>query len=745
MHIWTALAAREAALLALLLLIGSGPAALLSHQFDAAARLALAPILGFCVGTCVTTTVLEFAPVNSTYWILIPLAVASLGFAVWHALRDRAGMRLLVPRPKDVLQILVVCVAVTAPLTYGLHEGRTVGPAAYYFTDTDNYVGLQNAAKTKSLRDAKRAWRDFEKGKRFRDLNQQIYSLVAYLGSNLDAGPLGANVTALLGLGATETNSPFLVVFLLAGALGAFAAVRRVTGSDTWLAALGAALFGGPLFLELWFDGFQAALIALGLVLPALLLGWEALDRRRLADLALFALVVAALLTVYPLFVPVIAVIALIAIAWLAIGVRRAGGSVTGFLRALVVPLAIVIVLTIAFDVIGFLRDTVYYPRLLNGEIPIPRVGYKLTPDILPGWLLQTREFWFMPRWSEGGFKGILLGALVPLAFLVFAVLGAWRHRFGLVLVGLCGVCGVAAFYSYASQDSCTYCAERYLLPLAPALAILLALGLYAALRLPARLWRYAAIAGVALVVLAVGQRTRVELNRFIDASYFLDSANRSALGDMPHDGKAVHVEGYWASAAAQAEQPLVYHLATERAPGRVSIALGTNVNNALQYLDFGSALPPGPEFRADYRYVLTRFGGVESDRRTISRRGGIAMQERTNALDITPYAGLAIPPARQDPTGAPYAQPPTALGFYVVTSGAEGPVWARLTFNVSGEASVPRQRGVRARLADGVLTVCVRSTGRGRVRNVALQLAAPPPSTAQLVGMRAVAGRCST
>jgi hypothetical protein len=746
MHIWTALGAREAALLAVLLLLGSGPASLLSHRFDAAMRIALAPILGFCVGTCATTTVLEFAPVNSSYWILIPLVLASVGLALWRTLREASATAVLRRvSPNDLLQILVVCVAVAGPLSYALHERQTVGPTAYYFTDTDNYVGVQDAAKTSSLHDARRAWHDYQdEGKRFADLGQLVYGFVATVGSNLDAGPLGANVTALLGLGATETNSPFFIVLLLAGALGAYATVRRVTRSGTWMAVVGGALFGGPLFLELWFDGFQAALVALGLILPALVLGWEALADRRVANLALFSLVVATMLTVYPLFVPVLAVVATIAIAWLAVGVRRAGGTVTAFLRSLAVPLLSVMAMTIAFDVIGFLRDVTYYPKLINGEIPIPRVGYQLTPEILPGWLLQTREFWYMPSWSDGGFKGILLGALIPFAFLGFAVIGAWRHRFGLALVSLCSLCGIAAYYAYASQDACTYCGERYLLPLAPALAVLLALGLYAVLHGPSRRWQAAAIAGAALVVVAVGQRTRVELNRFIDSSYFLDSATRASLDDMPQDGKAVHIEGYWASATAQAEQPLVYHLATERAPGRVSIALGTNINNALQYLTFGAVLPPGPEFRADYRYVLTRFGGVASGRRTISRRGGIALQERTNPLDITPYAGLALPPVRQDPTGAPYAQPQQGLGFYVVTSGAEGPASARLTFRVAGEASVPRQAGVRSRAARGVLTVCVRATGRGRVRNAAFQLAAPAPATAQLASMRAVAGRCS-
>jgi hypothetical protein len=88
MHIWTALVAREAALLTILTLFGSGPASLLSERFDAAARIALAPVLGFCLGTCVTTTVIEFAPARDTYWMLIPLALASAGVAAARTVRS---------------------------------------------------------------------------------------------------------------------------------------------------------------------------------------------------------------------------------------------------------------------------------------------------------------------------------------------------------------------------------------------------------------------------------------------------------------------------------------------------------------------------------------------------------------------------------------------------------------------------------------------------------------------------------
>ncbi len=63
MHIWIDLLAREGTLLLTLLALGAAPAASLSEHFDAPGRLALAPILGFCLGTCLVTTVLEFIPV----------------------------------------------------------------------------------------------------------------------------------------------------------------------------------------------------------------------------------------------------------------------------------------------------------------------------------------------------------------------------------------------------------------------------------------------------------------------------------------------------------------------------------------------------------------------------------------------------------------------------------------------------------------------------------------------------------
>jgi hypothetical protein len=262
---------------------------------------------------------------------------------------------------------------------------------------------------------------------------------------------------------------------------------------------------------------------------------------------------------------------------------------------------------------------------------------------------------------------------------------------------------------------------------------------------------------GIVAVAVPVAQRARVELTRFSNGSYFMDTANRQVLSRLPADNGAVQEEGYGASVGAQAEQPLVYHLLTERAPGRVSIVLGSDLANSIQYLNFGPPrIPPGKEFDPNYRYVLTRLAGVATDRRTIARSGPIALQQRIRALDITPYAGLGVPLARLD-GGAAWVQTSSPLQF-IVAGSAPGPVWARLTFSATVPVSVPPQTGVRVRRTDNALTACVRATGSAPRRQVSLTLTAPltpaaePPETfpppmplqgLELTAMRAVSGRC--
>jgi hypothetical protein len=759
MHIWTDLLAREGALLVILLALGAGPAAFLSDRIDAASRLALAPALGFCAGTCLATTVLEFVPTDLTYWMLVPAALLSLGIGAWRTRRSpgcsRSRARV---RPRDAVQLLIVCVAVAGPLTYTLHEHHTVGPAAYTYTDVDGYVAEEDGAQTTSISQASTAWkRAAPTGARFADLTQLYWSFISSFNANPNSAPLDANVNGLLGLGATDTNSAFLIVLLLTGALGAFAAVRYATRSSTWMAVLAGALFGGPMFLELWFDTFEAAIITLGLLLPLAILGSELVRSRHAANFILFALVFACLLTVYPVLAPILALTCALVLISRGLALRRGGTSLRSLGRPVTTWLGMLVVLVVAFDNVSLVQTAGYYHKLLENAVPLPRVSWHLPLQVIPGWLLQTREFWYLPDLASSGFKQIVLGALIPLVFVGFIVIGVRRHRPTLALVALAGVCALVAEYSYASRDACTYCAERDLLPLAPIAIVLLTLGLAALLATPRGWVRALGVAGAALVVIAVAQRTHVELTRFSHGSYFLDSANRSVLRHLPPGAQAVELEGYGQTLSAQAEQPLAYDLVNEHARGRVSIVLGSDQNNAIEYLDFGAIRSPGVEFHPNYDYVLTRFAGVDTDRRVIARSGGIALEQRTQALDVTPYAGLEAPLARLDTTGTAWVQPGQPLELYVTGESAD-PVWIRLTFVANGPVAITPQAGLRFRQQGDTMIACVPTTGSAPIRQAAVLLTAPvvsghvpqerfPPAVPlegiSLTAMRAIAGHC--
>jgi hypothetical protein len=314
MHIWLALLAREGGFLLMLALLGAGPAAFLSERFDPAARIAMAPLLGFCVGMSVTSTLIQFWPANTTDWVLVPLLVASVSLAIWRwstrATRVRLGLTLT-----DAAQLLLVCLAVAGPLTSTLHERHTVGPADYFYTDGVSYVSETDGEMTRSLSDASSA---FAHHRQFANLTQFNWGFRANFPQQLDATALEANVNGIVGLGAADTWDPFLISILVTGGLGVLAAVRYATQSRTWAAALAGTLFGGPVFLELYYDTYQAAICGLALMIPLIVLGFEAFRGRRVADFVLCALVLSGFLNVYPLFVPLVLLAGAVVGGWLA-------------------------------------------------------------------------------------------------------------------------------------------------------------------------------------------------------------------------------------------------------------------------------------------------------------------------------------------------------------------------------------------------------------------------------------------
>lgn len=747
MHIWIDLIFREFALLALLLAVGSGPVAWLGARFDPAARFALAPVFGLCLSTAVTETLVQWEPARSTYLVLIPLALGSLAVA-WP--RGLFAKRLEL---RDVAGLALVCLVVSGPLLYSLHERASVGPVAFNVYDAAGYVGVTDAMQSRSIEQATAVVRRD-------DLIQQFWSSYAGGFQNLDATSLEASFNDILGLHASDTNSAFLLALLLVGAFGAFAAIRFLTQTKSWAAVLAGCLFGGPFFIHLWADSSQAAICGLALVLPIALLGIELTRSWRLADTLLLGLLAAGVVTLYPLFAPPLVIAAALLIGFLLLRAARKRTLTLRLVAGGALRIAAVPAVAAAISPVAFGRDLRYWQAILQGAVPFSGLPqYHLPIGVLPGWLLQTREFYQLVDLGRGGAKGLILAVILPLLFVLLIGYGLKRFRIACGALSLLVACGVLATYVH-SANGCNYCVQRNLLPLGPLLAALLSLGIFALLSQPARYLRGAGAVGLLLVVVAVGDRARTDRLLVVDQAYIQDSANRYVLNALPARHGTLEVEGFGSSLRAPGELPLVYELADERVHGRISLPAEVSDYSALAYL--GGIRTAGPEFKPDYSYVLTRFAGILTTRRLIARSGGIALEKRTQPLDVTLGGGLGAPLARLDTEGAAWVQggllrEPVLV--YVTGPSGGARVWARLRFEVGQGVGVPAQPGVTAGLAGTSLTVCVPARGRDPVRRAALNLSfmplfPPTPHEAypllplpaegvRLASMTAVTGRC--
>jgi hypothetical protein len=781
MHIWLDIFVRELAMLVTLLALGSGPASFLGRRFDGAARLAMAPVLGLCLGTCIFTTVIWFTAARNSYWLLPVVALLSVAVALrkrWSRTargsgdgsgrkgseqegsghdgsgQERSGYegagrlwgQLSV---RDALALALVCVVVAAPLSYTLHERHSVGPAGFEVWDAFAFTSEADGAVNDSLHAAEHKANIF--GQNFA---QMYWAGTASLDQNIDAVPLSANLNELMGLHSTDTQSLFMIVFLIAGALGAFAAVRYAAPRPSWAAPLAGVLFAGPFFLQLLADGSQPATCGLALILPIVVVGVDTLRRPRVASLVLLALLISGLMALYPLWVPAVAITAAIILAVLGVIAWRRGRIERRGLLQAVGGVSLVIALSIVFNIFSFLRDVRYWRQVLEGGYYIPSLPhYQLPFSVLPGWLLQTREFYFLSDLGSAPAKQVLLGVILPLLFIAVMIWGLKRRRTGLVLLALLVVYAAMGEYTSASHN-CAYCTDRALLPVAPLSIGLFVLGIAALATAPRRWLRWVGVAVAIVAVVFVAQRTRQERERFANGGYFLEEGNRALLSQLPQPRGSLDIEAYGQDPGrAPGELELEYLLAFEHNHGEVSVPSEYTDYQGLAYLL--NANPANPQFNPNYRYVLTRLGGVQTGRRVLARTSSVALEERTDPLDVTLVSGVAIPLERLDTTGLAWVQGPLHM---LVVGGGTAPAWVSLRFRASVPVTVPAQPGVRVRVEPhGVLTVCVPATGRAPLRKSTVTLSFPlapgivpaeayavpePPQGVQLTAMH-VAGHC--
>jgi hypothetical protein len=758
MHIWSDIFARELIMLAILLCLGSGPASFLGRRFDAAARVAMAPVLGLCLGTCVFTTLIWFTAARNTYWLLPILALASLAAALCRgskAIPTDSAKRSTASRAASLVQSLglrgaltlaVVCVVVAAPLDYTLHERHSVGPIGFEVWDAVGYTAETDGMVQQSIRQA------LHPEPANANFVRTYWTTSASGDQNLDAAPLSANVNELIGLHATDTQSLFLIVFLMTGALGAFAAVRYAAPKPFWVAPLAGILFAGPFFMQLISDGSQAATCGLGVILPIAAVGANALRRPRIPSLAVLALLVSGFMALYPIFVPGMVISAAVVLLVVAEDAWRNGKLTRETIARGAIYIGVLLALAIVFDLVSFTRDVRYWGGVLNGGYYLSSLPvYHLPYSVIPGWLLQTREFYSLSELGDASFHEVLIDVILPFAFIVVMIFGIKRLQASRVLLPFVAIFILMAAYTSASHH-CSYCTDRALLPIAPVSIGLFVLGLAALATADTRRLRWLGVAIAVVAVIAVGSRTRQERTRFANGAYYLDAGDRALISDLPTNAGDVEIEGYGEGPGfAPGQLPLVYFLAFEHNHGAVSVPTEYSDYSALAYV--GGAHHADPVFNPHYRFVLTRLGGVDTGRRVVARAGPLALEKRSAALDATITSGLGVGLERLDAQGLPWVEEPL---HFIVAGGDSAPAWVSLRFRTIVPVAVSRdQPGVSSRhLPDGVLAACVRAKGTAPLRRAAIALTfAPlpglvpnepfaitePPRGVQLTAMRAV------
>jgi hypothetical protein len=753
METWIALLARELALLVVLGIIGLGPVALLHRSVDRATRLALAPAYGLAVAVCVLVTTLWRVPAYRGWPLLIVLMVASLAMAVVlgrRAAPDAPERRpLSIPR-REAAQLGVLVAVVLVALSLPMALLHSTGPAGgFRIADASGYVAQIDGAQRQSIHAAGLQHAPWP------DLTIQMWSGAAAGYQQIGFDAIAAHMNELLGLHATDTHSAFLICLILIGALAAWAVVRQVTATRSWAAVLAGALFAGPFFRTLYLEGSEGAIAGIQLVLPALLAGWWALRHRRFWDLLAFGLMAAGLQTLYPLFVPPLVVGAVIVLAVLGIGwVRRHGWSAAAAAKATGMVLGVTAIAAVLTPV-AFERNVRYWKLILQGKQSYAGLpAYDLPPAIVPSWLLQTRELYFLPHLSGQPLSQLLVSLAVPLLIVAAIAYGLRRRPVALGALAVI-VAAVLIANRTATSDDCSYCAQRSLLVVAPLAMALFGIGL-AAMRSRGGRVALAALPIALITVVAVGNMGRHAALRLQWASYVFDEQVNTVLSKLPDQRGPVHIEGFGMTYLAPMVEPLAYNRVNEVTDAPVSIAAETDSGRGLTYL--GGARPIGLEFRPDYKYILTRFPDIAvPTRRTIKRSGPVALEQRTGDLDVTVTDGLVARQAWQEDPGTAWVQTGQAVRFWVVGGPAKR-VWLTVRLQATVPVKIDPETVTTRQATAGAIVACLPVGGPPPVRRADLYFTLPntpgpppkneyaviyPPTGAKLTGMSVSTASC--
>jgi hypothetical protein len=718
MSTWVNLLVKEAVLLALLGALGFGVAAHLRGGSAIGSRIALAPAFGLALGSSVLTTASFFMPLKVAAWVvLVPLAFASTALGV-RAIRNGNRPFLNRSQAAAIVQLAAIALIVSGALNYPLAQRESLGPVGYSVADAVGYEGSIEWLESHTLRDRHpEAW----------DLTDRYGVSYAQGFQQIGFDSTAASANVVFGWGASETQSAFMVALIVVGAFGLFALVRGFTRSSTWAAAVAGLLFAGPLAYELFIAGSEAALAGLALVPATAVVGSLLLQEQRAGTIATFGLLTAGLQTVYPLAVAAAALWIAIVLgvkALAAATARRLSRSVA--LRALVV-LALLAVLSIVLSPVAFERNLDYWKTVATtdylktlGTTALPQ--YDLPLDVIPGYVFQTREFFFL-RVSDTSLNQWMLSIAVPAFLIGLAAYGLWRYRSAWILVAGALVAAFLAYYT-SEANECSYCVQRNLLMLGPLLAALVGIGIAAVGSRAQLSFQIAALAIAVLVLGLVGHKSSVMARRAEQGAYALPVDARKILPELKDRQGPLYLEAMGGALDAVYEMPAIYHAVNESTSQRLAVSAERDDYRGMLYL--GGPRPQGPEFTPDYRWVLTRAAGIQTNRETVARRGAFALQKRADGPDASVISGFAVDQADRDREGIAWVQGPL---YFWISAPTPAPVSLRLELSgpAAAKAGVPRAAEILVR-KPGLLSLCLPVRGSGDLRRAVLRLKTQVP-----------------
>jgi hypothetical protein len=733
------LAAREAAILLTLALLGSGPVAFLPGTVPAAARVALAPAFGLALGLGAMLSAAQVMSMSVGAWaVFVPLCLLSAAIAAWRLRQTwRPGRLPLAHIISLAVALLVPILVFNAPFA----DQRTSGPAGYFIADAGLYAAQSFALEEKTWNSESFNPNLGESGFTGNRTLRKFFDGPFF---QTGTAPLQAALNSTFGWRAIDSQTALMVAFVAIGALGCFGFLLAVTGSS-WAAPLGALLFAGPVTYQLFIDASQAPLAALAL-LGAFAMTATRLVRDPLGAGALFGVLSAGVATAYPSYLPIVAGSALLALAVHLFRERDAGIlrlSAAAFVAAILAA-AVVAPLSLAKNASYFqavsrgdlernygeaLYETPVRTEVFGRPVPSPTLegdtpSWHTPAEGVPAWLTGSRDLYSIPRPGETPLqRWLVFGALFPALMLALAALGARSFPAGRVLLYPAAVALVAAAYSYLIRD-CGYCAERNILPLASLVAILGAAGAVAAARMledrfPGRILRLAPIA-LAFVMLVVPlKRDSALASRLTDGGAFLGEDARAVLDEAAKRQQAIAVEGGGLGAphSAQIENTLLDAAASElfRRPPVI------DWKGLPKFLYFPDDPPRNSDLDPRYGWVFTRLAGVRTPRHTVIRRGPFALERRRAPVDATITRGAGADLTQRDPRGDAWLTGPVT--FTVAAPPRTGAVSLRIVLGGPTVSSV-RLRGRATPLGTGAgaVAVCLPVPGSGAIRRATLR-----------------------